>query len=75
MAAEASAVEQPDRLRASRGSGEKMEGVKVTRTGRGKGEQTGSNKRLTTVIAKPAVENMLKGVKTSESSITTPHRN
>ncbi|KAJ1188377.1 hypothetical protein NDU88_005138 [Pleurodeles waltl] len=49
-----------------------MEGVKVTRAGRGKGEQTGSNKRLTTAIAKPAVENMLKGVKTSESSITTP---
>ncbi|KAJ1112687.1 hypothetical protein NDU88_000948 [Pleurodeles waltl] len=49
-----------------------MEGVKVTRVGRGKGEQTGSNKRLTTAIAKPAVEKMLKGVKTSESSITTP---
>ncbi|KAJ1194600.1 hypothetical protein NDU88_003888 [Pleurodeles waltl] len=49
-----------------------MEGVKVTRAGRGKGEQTGSNKRLTTAVAKPAVENMLRGVKTSESSITTP---
>ncbi|KAJ1204276.1 hypothetical protein NDU88_008057 [Pleurodeles waltl] len=49
-----------------------MEGVKVTRAGRGKGEQTGSNKRLTTAVAKPAVENVLRGVKTSESSITTP---
>ncbi|KAJ1193381.1 hypothetical protein NDU88_002679 [Pleurodeles waltl] len=49
-----------------------MEGVKVTRAGRGKGEQTGSNKRLTTAVAKSAVENVLRGVKTSESSITTP---
>ncbi|KAJ1080832.1 hypothetical protein NDU88_001021 [Pleurodeles waltl] len=55
-----------------RNLGEKMEGVKVTRAGRGKGEQTGSNKRLTTAVAKPAVENMLRGVKTSESSIPTP---
>ncbi|KAJ1142388.1 hypothetical protein NDU88_008714 [Pleurodeles waltl] len=48
-----------------RNLGEKMEGVKVTRAGRGKGEQTGSNKRLTSAVAKPAVENTLRGVKTS----------
>ncbi|KAJ1188575.1 hypothetical protein NDU88_005334 [Pleurodeles waltl] len=55
-----------------RNLGEKIEGVKVTRAGRGKGELRGPNKRLTTAVAKPAVENMLRGVKTSESSTTTP---
>ncbi|KAJ1207007.1 hypothetical protein NDU88_002400 [Pleurodeles waltl] len=70
-AVEASVVKQPDTLRASRGSGEKMEGVKVTRAGRGKGEQTGSNKRLTTAVAKPAVENVLRGVKTKESDLSS----
>ncbi|KAJ1079754.1 hypothetical protein NDU88_000008 [Pleurodeles waltl] len=43
---------------------EKIEGVKVTRAGRGKGEQTGTNKRLMTIAAKPAGENMLSSVKT-----------
>ncbi|KAJ1156930.1 hypothetical protein NDU88_009646 [Pleurodeles waltl] len=70
-AVEASVVKQPDTLRASRGSGEKMEGVKVTRAGRGKGEQTGSNKRLTTAVAKSAVENVLRGVKTKESDLSS----
>ncbi|KAJ1180223.1 hypothetical protein NDU88_005445 [Pleurodeles waltl] len=55
-----------------RNLGEKIEGVKVTRAGRGKGELTGANKRLTTIVAKPAVENMLRGVKTSENTTTTP---
>ncbi|KAJ1202729.1 hypothetical protein NDU88_006526 [Pleurodeles waltl] len=48
-----------------------MEGVKVTRAGRGKGEQTGSNKRLTTAVAKSAVENVLRGVKTKESDLSS----
>ncbi|KAJ1155174.1 hypothetical protein NDU88_007909 [Pleurodeles waltl] len=58
----------------TRNLGEKTEGVKVTRVGRGKGELTGANKRLTAIVAKPAVENMLslgRGVKTSDN-ITTP---
>ncbi|KAJ1144920.1 hypothetical protein NDU88_011214 [Pleurodeles waltl] len=42
----------------TRNLGEKTEGVKVTRVGRGKGELTGANKRLTAIIAKPAVESM-----------------
>ncbi|KAJ1107186.1 hypothetical protein NDU88_004579 [Pleurodeles waltl] len=52
-----------------RNLGEKIEGVKVTQAGRGKGELTGANKRLATIVAKPAVENMLKGVKTSMESM------
>ncbi|KAJ1180926.1 hypothetical protein NDU88_006137 [Pleurodeles waltl] len=58
----------------TRNLGEKTEGVKVTRVGRGKGELTGANKRLTAIVAKPAVENMLslgRGSKTSDST-TTP---
>ncbi|KAJ1139151.1 hypothetical protein NDU88_005528 [Pleurodeles waltl] len=51
---------------------EKIEGVKVTRAGRGKGEQTGTNKRLMTIAAKPAGENMLSSVKTSENISITP---
>ncbi|KAJ1080226.1 hypothetical protein NDU88_000446 [Pleurodeles waltl] len=51
---------------------EKIEGVKVTRAGRGKGELTGTNKRLMTTAAKPAGENMLSSVKTSENISITP---
>ncbi|KAJ1155091.1 hypothetical protein NDU88_007827 [Pleurodeles waltl] len=57
----------------TRNLGEKTEGVKVTRVGRGKGELTGANKRLTAIVAKPAVENMLslgRGAKTSDNTIT-----
>ncbi|KAJ1151373.1 hypothetical protein NDU88_004155 [Pleurodeles waltl] len=57
----------------TRNLGEKTEGVKVTRVGRGKGELTGANKRLTAVVAKSAVENMLslgRGAKTSDNTIT-----
>ncbi|KAJ1140425.1 hypothetical protein NDU88_006777 [Pleurodeles waltl] len=51
---------------------EKIEGVKVTRAGRGKGELTGTNKRLMTIAAKPTGENMLSSVKTSENTSITP---
>ncbi|KAJ1192859.1 hypothetical protein NDU88_002165 [Pleurodeles waltl] len=59
----------------TRNLGEKTEGMKVTRVGRDKGELTGANKRLTAVVAKPAVENMSslgRGAKTSDNTITPP---
>ncbi|KAJ1198641.1 hypothetical protein NDU88_002480 [Pleurodeles waltl] len=61
--------------KAIRNPGDKTEGVKAARVGRGKGELPGVNKRPTSIAAKPTGENMLslgKDAKISDSTTTPP---
>ncbi|KAJ1098348.1 hypothetical protein NDU88_003463 [Pleurodeles waltl] len=55
----------------TRNPGDKLDGVKMTRVGRDKGDLVGANKRLMSIIGKPAGKNMPgpgKDAKTSDSA-------
>ncbi|KAJ1089558.1 hypothetical protein NDU88_002709 [Pleurodeles waltl] len=63
--------------KATRNSGDKTDGAKMTHVGRDKGEPAGVNKRLTSIAGKAVVKNALGSVKDAKmsDSITPPTGN
>ncbi|KAJ1204413.1 hypothetical protein NDU88_008191 [Pleurodeles waltl] len=60
--------------KATRNSGDRTDGAKMTRVGRDKGEPAGVNKRMTSIVGKPAVKNTLGSVKDAKMSNSTAPR-